>query len=414
LDIDFQSRELVRTFTVWLHRINYPDLPEVLHSFPVLPFFEHYFDWLTSIDNGDISSVQKDFREGCKALSLLLIKRCYTPSEICEGTQILDFLEPQLESNLPDVEDGVATFYSVCLCREDVPDLIVNAFLPIALHFRTAFQSEKARRSSLHFFIRFFQYASQISDEVYDRVNECLYDTLTNADTHLFYTDAIHVLRTELLFHQESWRSCEPLIPVAMLLLKTHDDQLLRAVWKFFSVVLITPAFPAEALAGDIPYESIILNVDSVVPKMAGQALSLLIDFSMRGAVFIDGLIAAGLYEVIGMNFDRKLKCKQKVYRLCTNILSAGAVEHVVALIAKPFFKTMLEESDAFGRANLAGFLKALLTVAQVATSAGCADGLRNVFTENELWEPIAELQKSEYEEVAVIAGALMDGRGLD
>jgi hypothetical protein len=414
LDIDFPSCTFVRSFISLLHSVHFPALSDVLHAAPVIPFFECYFRWLNSIDKGDLGAVRKDFYAGCQAISLLLSKHCFLPSEICESSMILSFLQPHFDSNFSEIENGIAAVYSNCLCEGDVPAVILRDFFQPALNYRTFFQRKKARHDCFHFFIRFLQYSSEIPGDAFVSINMCLYDTLTNADTNRYYVDALYVLRAELCFHHESWGFCEPLIPVAILLLRTENETVLRAVWKLFSLIAITEEFPAECLAAQIPYEAIVLNMDSIMPKMGGCALSLLIDFAGRGAVFIDGLIEAGLYDVIGGNFDRPLKSKEKVYRLCRNILWMGGSENSIRLMGQPFFRTLIEEIEGIQRKVRVDFLSAFVSAAQSVAELGGREHLQSIFVENELWMPIVELRNSDDTETVGFGDVLIGGLGSD
>jgi hypothetical protein len=82
-----------------------------------------------------------------------------------------------------------------------------------------------------------------------------------------------------------------------MILLGRVGDKISRAIWRLLSLVITTEIFPAESLAPRVDFNAILLEMDSIVPGMSTATLELVVYFAARGALFVDALAAAGLFD---------------------------------------------------------------------------------------------------------------------
>jgi hypothetical protein len=415
LDITTSSFSFAGDFITFLKCSQPTDLPELIHSYPVLPFFANYFQFLTSVSNfpSEDPFPRKQFQKGCRALSLLLKQRCISPSDLLSIPGFLRSLERLLDSNWPEIEAGLSFFFSSCLTRDDAPDSIIALFFPRALNCRFCFETQIARQLSLRFLRRLLRFVPSFASIVFDEINASLFDLLRDSEAPVLHPDVIKTLFTELSFHPDSWPSCGPILNFSMVLLHSVDDKELRAIWRLLSLIVTSEVFPVESFASRIDFGGIVVEMNSNVPGMSTAALELVVDIAARGPLFVDALATAGLFGLVGENWETfSWRDKEKVYQLCGNVLITGEPEHVLGLIGDKFFRRLLEEADVLEAETrikfLEGFARAVERIDRGWHEAVCA-----VFQNNGIQEIIASLSVEDDEMVAVIAERLIAGLNI-
>jgi hypothetical protein len=407
-EIDRQSHKFLSMFYSLIKSTPASKL-SMLHNYPILKFLENYFGCLRSVLSGSISDenkLQHQFHVGCRCLALLLKRKVFTPTDICQ-TEILEFLAPLLDCTLPLIEEGLAFIYSSCLTECDCPEIVLETFFGVACSCRTSFQTLRAQKACLRFFQRVFQYIDALDDEIISRVNECLVDLLEDSKNSKIYPQILTTVRAELFYRPDAWRLCERLFDVANLLLRSAEDAVLVQVFKLFSLMVITETIPLEDVAGEICYDPILLNFGSVVPDVSSGALSLAVDLTARSAVFVESMIANGLFEAVANDRERPMREKITMLWISQNICLVGEAAHVMGLLHQPFFAEQLDALETLNEEGLIAFLEAMK--AGLGRTEREAIDVQKIFEQKELRQPLIELGESESERIVAAANEILE-----